>query len=117
MNKSASFPFNKIELECECDPDPQPYSVFIFESMLTPVFLLNLDQFPEPTFILVPIDLEMESPILDSHIPLMRKECEFQFLDLDSILAPKLTLEPKVDFSELVSVPKLFISEPKSSIS
>jgi len=45
--------------------------------MLTPVFLPNLDQFPEPTFIPVPIDLEMESLILDSHIPLMGKEREF----------------------------------------
>ena len=60
--------------------------------MLTLVFLPNLDQFLEPTFIPVPIDLEMESQILDSHIPLMGKECEFQFLDLDSTLEPKLTL-------------------------
>jgi len=32
----------------------------------------------------------------------MGKECEFQFLDLDSTLEPKLTIELKVDFSELV---------------
>ena len=37
----------------------------------------------------------MESSILDSHIPLMGKECEFQFLDLDSTLEPKLALEPE----------------------
>ena len=66
--------------------------------MLTPVFLPNLDQFLEPTFIPVPIDLEMESPSLDSHIPLMGKECEFQFLNLDSTIEPKLTLKPKVHF-------------------
>jgi len=51
--------------------------------MLTPVSLSNLDQFPEPTFILIPIDLEIETPILDSHISLMEKECEFYFSDLD----------------------------------
>ena len=60
--------------------------------------LPNLDQFSEPTFIPVPIELEIESPILDSHIPLMEKECEFQFLDLDWTLELKLTLGPKVDF-------------------
>ena len=57
---------------------PQLYdSVPIFESMLTPVFLPNFGQFPETTFILAPINLEIESPILNSHIPLMGKECEF----------------------------------------
>ena len=73
--------------------------------MLTPVFLPNLNQFSKSIFIPVPIDLEIESPILDSHIPLMEKECEFQFLNVDSTLESKLTLEPKVDFSELVLVP------------
>jgi len=44
LNKLASSPFNKIELECECEPNPQPCdSVPIFESMLTPVSLSNLD--------------------------------------------------------------------------
>ena len=57
----------------------------------------------------------MESPILDSHIPLMGKECEFQFLNLDSTLEPKLTLEPKVDFFELVLVPEPIILESKST--
>jgi len=46
----------------------------------------------------------------------MRKECEFQFLDLDLTLKPKLTLEPIVDFSELVLVPEPIILEPKSTI-
>ena len=100
----ASFNFNKIELDYECEPDPQLCdSVSIFESMFTPVFLPNLDQFPEPTFIPIPINLEIESPILDSHIPLMEKECE-------------LTLEPKVDFFELVLVSEPIILEPKSTI-
>ena len=84
--------------------------------MLTLVFLPNLDQFPEPTFIPVPIVLEMESPILNSHISLMGKECEFQFLDLDSTLEPKLTLESKVNFLESVLVPEPIILEPKSTI-
>ena len=113
----ASFHFNKIELDHKCELDPQLYdSVSIFESMLTPVFLPNLDQFFEPTFFHVPINLEMESPILDSHIPLMGKECEYKFLDLDSTLKPKLTLEHKVDFSELVLVFEPIILEPKSTI-
>ena len=84
--------------------------------MLTPVSLPNLDQFLEPTFIPVPINLKIESPILESHIPLMGKECEFQFLDLDSTLEPKLTLEPTVDFFELVLVLEPIILEPKSTI-
>ena len=61
--------------------------------MLTLVFLPNLDQFSELTFIPVLIVLEIESPIFDSHILLMEKESEFQFLDLDSTLEQKLTLE------------------------
>ena len=65
-----------------------------------------MNQFSEPTFIPVPIDLEIESPNLDSHIPLMGEECEFQFFDLDLTLEPKQTLEPKIDFSELVIVPE-----------
>jgi len=100
--------FNEIELDNECEPDPQLCdSVSIFESMLTPVFLPNLDQFPQPTFIPISIDLEIESQILDSHIPLIGKECEFQFLDLDSTLEPKLTL---------VFVPEPIILEFKSII-
>ena len=58
----------------------------------------------------------MESPILDSHIPLMGKEYEFQFLDLDSTIEPKLILEPKVDFPVLVLVPEPVILESKSTI-
>jgi len=57
--------------------------------MLTPVSLPNLDQFSEPTFIPVPIDLEIKSPNWDSHILLMGEECEFQLFDLDSTLEPK----------------------------
>jgi len=113
----VSFPFNEIELECECDPDPQPCdSVPIFESMLALVSLPNLDQFLEPTFIPIPIDLEIESPVLDNHIPLMRKECKFHFFDLDPTLEPIPTLEPTLDFPELVIVPKPITLEPRSTI-
>ena len=46
----------------------------------------------------------------------MGKECEFQFVDLDSTLESKLTLEPKVNFFELVLVPEPIILELKSTI-
>ena len=45
--------------------------------MLTPVSLPDLDLIPELTLFLIPIESEIEPPILDSHIPLMEKECEF----------------------------------------
>ena len=64
----------------------------------------------------MPINLEIESPILESHIQLMGNECEFKFFDLDSTLEPRLTLEAKVDFLELVLVPKPITLEPKSTI-
>ena len=64
LDKLASFSFNEIELECECDPDPQPCDLIsIFDFMLTLVSLPNLNQFPEPTFIPVPLNLEIESLI------------------------------------------------------
>ena len=66
--------------------------------MLTPVSLPNLDQFPEPIFIFIPIDLKIESPILDGHIPFMGKECEFHFFDLNPTIEPIPTLEPTLDF-------------------
>ena len=58
----------------------------------------------------------MKSPILDKHIPLMEKECEFHFLDLNSTLEPKLTLEPKIHFRESVLVPEPIILESMSTI-
>jgi len=94
-------------------------SVSIFESMLTPVFLPDLDPILKPTLILVPIEVEIEPPILDNHISLMEKKCEFQFLDLDPNFEPNPTLKPKLDLShilESVLVPVPFIPEPKSSI-
>ena len=117
LDKLASFPFNEIELKCECDPDPQPCdSVSIFKSMLTPISLPNLDQFFKPTVIPIPIDLEIESPILDNHISLMGKECEFHFFDLNPTIEPIPTLQPTFDFSELVMVPEPITLELKSSI-
>ena len=56
LDKLESFPFNDIELECKCDHDPQPCdSISIFDFMLTPVSLPNLDKFLEPTFIPIPM--------------------------------------------------------------
>ena len=63
--------------------------------MLTPVSLPSLDHIPKPILIPVPINLEYEPPILDSHIPLIGKGCEFQVFDLEQTLDLKLTLEPK----------------------
>ena len=74
----------------------------------------------EPTLILIPIELEIEPPILKCHIPLMGKEYEFQFFDLKPFLEPKLTLEPKLNLShifESVLILKSFIFETKSTIS
>ena len=77
MDKLASFSFNEIELECECESDLQPCdSISNFESMLISASSPNLDQFSEPTFIPVSVDLEIVTPNLDSHIPLMGKECK-----------------------------------------
>ena len=47
----------------------------------------------------------------------MGKECEFHFSDLDPTIEQILTIEPTLDFSELVMVPEPIIFEPKSTIS
>ena len=57
--------------------------------MLTPVFFPNLDPILELTLISIPIDPEIESPILDNHISLMDHECELQFFDLEPTFEPK----------------------------
>jgi len=62
------------------------------------ISLSNLDSITEPTLIPIPIDLEIEPPILDSHILLMDLKCELKFFDLDPTPEPKLTLKPKLDF-------------------
>ena len=116
-----SFHFNEIELEDECDTDSQCCdSVSLFESMLTLISLPDLDQILKPTLIPIPIELEHELPMLHSHIPLLRNECELEFYDLDQTHEPTLALEAKLDLSfipESVSVPIPFIVELKSSIS
>jgi len=84
LDRLASFHFKEIELDCECEPDPQLCdSVPIFESMLTPVSLPNLDPNIKLTLIPMRIDLEIKPLILDSHIPLIDLECEFKFFDLE----------------------------------
>jgi len=78
-----------------------------------------LDLIPKSTLIPIPVELEHEPTILDSHIPLLENECELEFYDLDQTHEPTPTLEPKLDLSfipESVSVPIPFIVEPKSSI-
>ena len=107
----------RLNLNCECDPDLQLCDLVPnFKFMSTPVSLSNLNLFFEPTLIPVPIDFEIESPILDSHIPLMRNECEFKFFDLEPIIEPKPTREHKFDFFKLVLVHELFILNPKLTI-
>jgi len=60
--------------------------------MLTLVSLPDLDPIPKPTLIFVPMELEIEPLILDSYIPMMGKEYEFLFFDLDSTLEPNRLL-------------------------
>jgi len=92
-------------------------SVLLFDSMLTIVSLSNLDPILKPRLIPVPIDFEHEPPIIDSHISLLRDECEFQFFDWDH--EPNLTLESKLNLSQFYKstlVPKPITLEPKSTI-
>jgi len=78
----VSFHFNEIEFEEECDTDSQCCdSVSLFEYMLTPIFLPNLNSILKPTLIPIFIELEHESPILDNSIPLLGNECELEFYD------------------------------------
>ena len=89
MDKLASFYFNKIKLEHECEHNFQiSNTVLNFESMLTLVSSPNFDPIPEQTLIPLPINLEYEPLVLDSHILFLGKECESQFLDLDSTFEP-----------------------------
>jgi len=118
IDKLASFHFNEIELEEECDTDYQCCdSVQLFDFILTSVSLPDLDLISMPTLISIPIELEHESLILDSHILLLENKCELEFYDLNQTHGPTLTLESKLDLSfipESVSVPIHFIIEPKS---
>ena len=77
FDKLVSYHFNEIELKHECDHDPQLCdSVSIFDSILTLVFLPDLDHNLEPTLIPIPVNLEHESPIMQSHFLLLENECE-----------------------------------------
>ena len=67
--------------------------------MLTLVSLPDLGPISKPTLILIPIKFEHELLILDSHIPLLKNECELEFNDLDQTHEPTPTLEPKLDLS------------------
>jgi len=70
FEEMASFYFKKIEIDCEYKLVPQLCdSASVFEFILTPVSLPNLDPFSESTLIFVLIELEIEPPIFDSHIP------------------------------------------------
>ena len=84
--------------------------------MLTLISLTDLDSFLELTLIPVSIDLETEPPILDSHILLVGKECEFHIFDLDATIEPITTLELTLNFPELVMVPEPVTLELKSAI-
>jgi len=78
-----------------------------------------LDPILKPTLIPIPIELEHERHILDSHIPLLGNECELQLYDLDQTYEPTPTLDLKLDLSfipESVSISISFTVEPKSSI-
>ena len=72
---------------------------FTFWIYVDSVSLPDLDPISKTTLILIPIELEHEWLILDSRIPLLGNECEFEFYDLDQTHEPTPTLEPKLDLS------------------
>jgi len=77
----ASYPFLEIEIEPECDPEPPVgNSISLFDSIMTPVFLLDLFSILESTLNPVPMYHEIKSPISYDHTSLMEKVCEHQFL-------------------------------------
>ena len=72
--------------------------------------------------ILMPVNLELESPILQNHIPLMKNEYEqdFQTFDLEQIIEPLLISEPLLDLNQIpesVLALEPLSLEPKSIIS
>jgi len=100
----ASSHFYELNEECDfdsqiCDP------VQIPESILTPILLPNLSNILESVLVPIPVILELESPILKSHIPLWENECglEFQLLDLDPLPEPISTPEPLLDLTQILS--------------
>ena len=97
-------------------PVPKFYdSVPIFESIVTMVSLSDLNRIPEPTLINAPINLELESLILQSYISWIENDCESYFFDLDPTLHPISTLEPLLNLNQLhksVLAPIPFNPEP-----
>ena len=83
IDKLASSHFYEIELNEKCDLYSQICDpVQITESILTPVLLPNLSNILKSVLILIPIILELESPILESHIPSWENECDLNFIFL-----------------------------------
>ena len=71
IDNLVSSHFYEIELNQECDPDSQICDpVQIPESILTPVLLPSLSNILESVLILIPIIFELESPFLESYVPL-----------------------------------------------
>ena len=68
---------------------------------MTPVLLSNLSNILESVLIPIPVILELESPILESRIPLWGIECglEFKILDLNLLPEQILTPETLLNFS------------------
>ena len=88
---------HEIELKQEYDSNPQFCDpIQISETILTPVLLPNLSNIFESVLIPIPFILELETPILYSHIPWRENE----FLDLDPLPEQILTLESLLDFSQ-----------------
>ena len=65
----TSSHFYEIELNEECDLESQICDpVEIFESILAPILLPDLSNILESVLIPIPVILELESQILESHI-------------------------------------------------
>jgi len=80
IDELASSYFYEIELNEECDLDSQICDpVQIPESILTAVLLPNLSNILESVLVPIPVILELESPILECHIPLWENECGLEF--------------------------------------
>ena len=80
MNKLASSHFYEIELNQECEPDSQNCDpVQISESILTPISLPDLSNILESVLIPIPVILELQSAILNCHIPLWENEYGLEF--------------------------------------
>ena len=71
IDKLTSSHFYEIELNKDYDFDPQICDpVQIPESILTPILLPKLRNILESALVFIPVILELESPISESHIPL-----------------------------------------------